>query len=185
MVHAGALAQAGQRTGDQVGLGGVQVAAARVHAQGPAGVSGLLPGAQAERVLEELADRGSIHSARFHATDAKSRLVPWALLGGCERQAQQLGAVIAAEGIGLGLPLQVGQGARVTARMVLCTVVISERGLDGIRRRGGRRGRGLHGRTAGGGEGALPAEAARETANGASRASVTMSRPAPDSAHSA
>lgn len=46
------------RWGDEVGLGGVEVAAARVDSKRPGGEPGGLPSGQGEGVVEELGDGG-------------------------------------------------------------------------------------------------------------------------------
>ena len=136
VIHAGSRARhAGPDT--DVTLGGMEIAARRVDAQRPSRRARLLPGREAEAVAEEHGDArqpGGDHRPRMNRGEqfVVGHVPPRgaALRSGRTRRTQRLleadspAVVERPEGFGLRRPVQVAEGAGVTAEVMLGLVVV-------------------------------------------------------------
>ena len=121
------------RADDRVALRRVEVPARGVHAQRPARVLDLLPRRDPERVLEEPTDRLQIGGVG--SPTGRSEGVPGRAVGLGDRQLDGACPVVAAEGIGLVIPVEIAEAPGVAMDVVLGDLVV--RG-DAIGRRARR-----------------------------------------------
>src|SRR6185369_11220535 len=107
---------------EEIALGGMQVAARRIHAQRPARAAGLLPRRERERVLEEARQRAQVARYARHRA-GRVEAVVWRRAGLVVRreewQPRDRGAFEAAEGIGLVGPVQLPRAGREAGEVVL------------------------------------------------------------------
>jgi hypothetical protein len=122
--HYGRLCQSLHGAADQVALGGVQVAAGGVDAQGPARISGLLPGREGQAVEEELGYAVAIQRHGREIAGGKGLVIEGPVGGRDLFQLDEPGTPVAAKGVGLGRPIQVAGSPGKPARVVFRRLVI-------------------------------------------------------------
>lgn len=83
-------------------------------------------------MVEELRDAVAVEGPRRYAAGLEDLIVQWSWRGRIFAQKDQLGTFVAAEGIGLGVPVHVAQGTGKTMRVVFGGRVVAK---DHVQRR--------------------------------------------------
>jgi len=121
--------QSRQFRADQVALGGVQVAAGRIAAQGPAGRAIALPRRQAEGQLQQMRNAVGGQFLRRYAGGAEQVAPADRQLARQQRQLQFRRAGVAAERIGLRRPVQAARAGSIAVHVVLGPLVVGANGI--------------------------------------------------------
>lgn len=106
----------------------MQIATTRVHAQGPSGVSGLLPSRESEAIIEKLRDGSFGEDGRVKEIREGTGVL---LVGrsaidrGKMSQREGRSSIVGAERAGLGCPIEAMRAICVAMEMVLGAIVVS------------------------------------------------------------
>lgn len=110
----------------QVGFGGMQVAARRIDPQRPASAAGLLPGRQRQSVVEHLREAAAIEPRGRGRRPGKHPVVGWRLLQRPMQQFDLPAAPVLAERRRLGRPVQSAGTGCVALRAMHAEAMVGE-----------------------------------------------------------
>ena len=125
---------------DGVALGGVQIAAAGIAAQGPAVALELLPGGQSEGQFEEDGDAPQVQRPGRHRQGCEQISVGSVQAVRRQGQLDAHGPLENAKWVRLGGPVEIAQRTSIAVQMVLGLLMIRQDDRDRVNRGAGFRG---------------------------------------------